>query len=156
MGETALRFGMGVSSEGCCLAPCAGCVLLITFRKCAGLLYRRAPYSVVHIGRPSSAEHNILSAEEETPEQLGARLYLMSGDMGDHPSMIALPPGPRARGRSPPVTAIVYTHISRCRFLPLTATVVGVCIGGSSPRSALPETVDSSPHLTDTSNSYQL
>ncbi len=55
-----------------------------------------------HIDRPSSAEYDILSAEEETPEQLGARLHLMSDDTGDHPVMIALPP----RGRSPPATAI--------------------------------------------------
>ncbi len=27
-GEMALRFGMGVPIRGCCLAPCAGCVLL--------------------------------------------------------------------------------------------------------------------------------
>ena len=51
--------------------------------------------------RPSSAVYDILSAEEETPEQLGARFDIMSDDMGDHPVMIALPPGPRARGRSP-------------------------------------------------------
>ncbi len=53
----------------------------------------RAPYSVLHTDRPSSAEYDILSAEEETPEQLGARLHLMSDDMGDHLVMIALPPG---------------------------------------------------------------
>jgi hypothetical protein len=47
-----------------------------------------------------------LSAEEETPEQLGTRLHLMSGEFGDHPAMIALLPGPRARGRYPPATSI--------------------------------------------------
>ncbi len=47
------------------------------------------------------------SAEEETPEQLGARLHLISDDMGEHLVMIPLPPGPRAHGRSPPATAIV-------------------------------------------------
>jgi hypothetical protein len=53
----------------------------------------RTPYSVFHTDRPSSAEYDILSAEEEMPKQLGARLQLMSDDMGDHPVMIALPPG---------------------------------------------------------------
>ncbi len=44
--------------------------------------------------RPSSAEYDILSAEEETPAQLGARLNLMPGDLGDHQVMIGLlPPG---------------------------------------------------------------
>ena len=107
MGEMTLRFGMNVSSEGRCLIPCAGCVLLITFRKCVGQPYSRTPYSVLHTDRPSSTEYYILSAEEDTPEQLGARLHLMSDDMGDHPVMIALPSGPRARGSSPPATAIV-------------------------------------------------
>ncbi len=41
----------------------------------------------------SSAEYDILSAEKETPEQLGARLHLMADDMGDHPVLTALPPG---------------------------------------------------------------
>ena len=95
---------MDVSSEGCCLTSCAGCVLLITFRKCVGQPYSRTPYSVPHIDRPSSAEYDILSAEEETPEQLGARLHLMSNDMGDHPVMIALPPG---RAHAAVATAIV-------------------------------------------------
>ncbi len=102
----ALRFGMGVSSEGCCLTTFAGRVLLITFRKIVGLPYSRTSYSVLHTNRPSSAEYDILSTEEETPEQPGARIHLMSEDMGGHPAMIALPPGPRARGRSPPATAI--------------------------------------------------
>ena len=31
----------------------------------------------------------------------------MSDDMGDHSVMIPLPPGPRARGRSPLATTIV-------------------------------------------------
>ncbi len=35
-GQTTSRFGMNVSSEGCCLTPCAGCVQLITFKKCLG------------------------------------------------------------------------------------------------------------------------
>ena len=106
--EMTLRFGMNVPSNRCCLALCAGYVLLITIRKCVGQPYSRAPYpySVLHTDRLSSAEYEILSAEEETPEQLGTRL--ISGDIGDHPAMIALPPGPRARGRSPPVTTIVY------------------------------------------------
>ncbi len=77
-GEMALRFGMNLPSEGCCLAPCAGCVLLITtLRKCFGST------TAAHLTRcfiPSSAEYDILSAEEETPEQLGARLHLVSGD----------------------------------------------------------------------------
>ena len=64
---------------------------------------------MLHTDRPSSEEYDILSAEEETPEQLGARLHLMSGDMGEHLVMIALPPGSRARGRSPPATTIVGT-----------------------------------------------
>jgi hypothetical protein len=51
-GVMTLRFGMGVSSEGCCLTSCAGCVLLITFRKCVGQPYSRAPYSVLHTDRP--------------------------------------------------------------------------------------------------------
>ena len=51
---------------------------------------------MLHTNRPSSAEYDILSAEEETPEQLGARLHLMSDDMGDHPVMIVLPPPVRA------------------------------------------------------------
>ncbi len=49
-----------------------------------GQHYSRAPYSVIHTGRASSAEYDILSAEEDTPGQRGARLHLMSGDMGDH------------------------------------------------------------------------
>ncbi len=81
-------------------------MLLITFRKCAGQPYSRAPYSALYTNRSSSAEYGILSAEEEPPEQLGARLYLISDDMEDHPLMIALPPGSRARGRSPPSTKI--------------------------------------------------
>jgi hypothetical protein len=106
-GEMALRFGMNVSSKGCCLAPFAGFVLLITFRKYVGQLYSRAPCSVLHTDYPSSVEHDILSAEEETPAQLGARLHLMSNDMCGLPLMIAMPLGPRARGRSPPATTIV-------------------------------------------------
>ncbi len=43
---------------------------------------------MLHTDRPSGAEYDILSAEEEIPEQLEARLNL---DMGDHPVMIALP-----------------------------------------------------------------
>jgi hypothetical protein len=77
-------------------------VLLNTFKKCAG-----QPYSVLHTDRPISAEYDILSAEEETPEHLRARLHHMSGDVDDNFVMTALPPGPRARGRSPPATTIV-------------------------------------------------
>ncbi len=62
---------------------------------------------MLHTDRPSSAEYDILSAEEETPEQLGARLHLMSDDKGDHLVMIELLPGPRARDLSPPATTIV-------------------------------------------------
>jgi hypothetical protein len=40
------------------------------------------------------------------PVQLGAHLHLMLEDMGDHPVMIALPPGPRVHGRSSPATPI--------------------------------------------------
>ncbi len=54
-GEMTLRFGMDVSIEGCCLTPCPGCVLLVTFRKCVGQPYSRAPYSVLYTDRPSSA-----------------------------------------------------------------------------------------------------
>ncbi len=59
-----------------------------------GQHYSTAPYSVLRTDRPGSgsAEYGILSAEEETPEHLGARLHLMSGDMGDNTAMIALPP----------------------------------------------------------------
>ncbi len=45
----------------------AGCVLLSTFRKCAGQPYSRTPYSLFHTDRPSSAEHDIASADKETP-----------------------------------------------------------------------------------------
>ncbi len=100
-----LHFGMNVPSEGELLAHCAGCVLLITFSKCAWRHYSRTPYFV--LDRPSSAGYGILRAEEEVPEQLGARLHLVSDDMGDHPAMIALPPGPRALGRGPPAAPIV-------------------------------------------------
>ncbi len=44
-------------------------MLLITSRKCVGQPYSRTPYSVLHTDRPSSAEYDILSAEEETPER---------------------------------------------------------------------------------------
>jgi hypothetical protein len=67
-------------------------VLLITFRERVGQHYGRTPNSVLHADRPSSAEYDILSAEKETPEQLGACLHLMSDDLGDHPVMIALSP----------------------------------------------------------------
>ncbi len=102
----ALRFGMNVSSEGCCLIPCAGCVLLITFKKLLGST------TAEHLTRcfiPTvRVAQNMISQapKEETLERLGARLHLMSDDMGDHPMMIALRPGPRARGRSPPATTI--------------------------------------------------
>jgi hypothetical protein len=81
-------------------------MLLITFRKFVVQHYIRYLYSVLHTDRPSSAEYDILSAEEEMPEKPGARLYLMSGNMENHPEMIALPPGPRARGSIPPATSI--------------------------------------------------
>jgi hypothetical protein len=59
---------------------------------------------------PSSAEYYILSAEEETPELLGARLHLMSDDIGDRPVMIALP--------CPPSCA--HAAVARRRRLSLT------------------------------------
>ncbi len=43
------------------------------------------------IGPHDRATSFLLSAEEEPPEQLGAHLHLIPGDMGDHPAMIALP-----------------------------------------------------------------
>ncbi len=67
--------------------------------------YSRPPYSFLHTDR----QFDILSAEEEMPEQLGARLHLMSDDMGDQRVMIALPPGPRAYGRSPLATTAEFT-----------------------------------------------
>ncbi len=46
-----MRFGMNVPSEGCCLSCCAGCVVLITYKKyemCLAALQQRtllgAPY----------------------------------------------------------------------------------------------------------------
>ncbi len=98
MGKIALCFGIDVPTEGCCLTPCY--MLLITFKKCLGKHYSRKSYSVLHTDRPSSAEYDTL-------KQLGARLHLMSGDIGSHLAMIALPLRPRARGRSPPATTIV-------------------------------------------------
>ncbi len=74
---------------------------------CWAALQQSTLLGVFHTDRPSSAEHDILSAEKKTPEQLGARLHFMSDDMGDHAVMIALLPGPRARGRSPPATTTV-------------------------------------------------
>ncbi len=62
-------------------------MLLITLRQVRaaddiqgmfGQHYSRAPYSVLHTDLPSSAEYDILSAEEEMPEQLRTRLNLMS------------------------------------------------------------------------------
>jgi hypothetical protein len=53
----------------------------VTFRKYVGQHYSKAPYLVLLTDRPSSAEHDSLSAEEETPEQLEARLHYLSGDM---------------------------------------------------------------------------
>jgi hypothetical protein len=47
---------------------------------------------VLHIDRPSSAECDIVSAEEKTPEQLGVNIHLMSDDTGDHPVMITQVP----------------------------------------------------------------
>ncbi len=89
-----------------CLTPYAGCVPPIMFRKHGGQLFSRTPYSLFQTDRPSSAKYSILSAEEETLVQLGARLYLMSDDMGDHPLMIALPSG-TARTR-PKLTSDAY------------------------------------------------
>jgi hypothetical protein len=48
-------------------------------------------FSLLQTYRPSNAEYAILSAEEGTPEQLVARLHLMSDDMGYHPVKITLP-----------------------------------------------------------------
>jgi hypothetical protein len=73
------------------------------FRKHGGQLFSRTPYSVFHTDRPSNAKHSILSAEEEELAQLRALLCLISGDMGDHPLMTALPSG-AARTR-PKLTA---------------------------------------------------
>jgi hypothetical protein len=42
-GKMTSRFGMDVPNEGFCLTPCAGSVLLITFRKCVGQPYSRTP-----------------------------------------------------------------------------------------------------------------
>jgi hypothetical protein len=72
---------------------------------------------MLHTDRPSSAEYGktVLSAEKETPEQFGARLHLMSNDMGDHHLMIALLPGPRTHGRSPLVTGDLVTSITSKR-----------------------------------------
>jgi hypothetical protein len=72
-----------------------------------GQHYSKTPYSALHTDRPSSADRDILMAEEESPEQLRARLHLMFDDMSDHHVMIALPPMLRARGPSPPATTIV-------------------------------------------------
>ncbi len=94
-----VRFGINALSLRLSLEPRAGCVLLITFLEICGQHYRKTPYSVLHTDRPSSAENIFLSAEEETPKGHSARLHLMSGDIGDNPAIIALPPGPRARGR---------------------------------------------------------
>ena len=58
-------------------------LLITSFSKCVGQPYSRTPYSVLHTDRPSSTEDDILSAEEETPEQLQARFHLMSDDIGD-------------------------------------------------------------------------
>ncbi len=77
---------------------------------CRAALQQNTILGVSYLDCPSSAEYDILSAEEETeetPEQLGMRLHLMSDDMSDHPAVVALPLGPRARGRSPPATASV-------------------------------------------------
>ncbi len=60
-----MSLGMNVPNQGGCLAHCAGCVLLITFRKYGRLPYSRAPYSVLYIDCPSSAEYDILSAKKE-------------------------------------------------------------------------------------------
>ncbi len=100
-------FDMKVLTEGCSLTRCAGCVVLITIRKYVGQPYSRIPYSVLHTDCPSSTEYGVSSAEEETPEQLEARLHLMSGRIRDHPVTVALFPGKRTRGGSPPATPVV-------------------------------------------------
>jgi hypothetical protein len=63
---------------------------------------------MLHTDPPSSAEYYTLSAGEEAPAQFGARFRLMSGNLGDFVVMIALPPGPRARGRSPLLEYITW------------------------------------------------
>jgi hypothetical protein len=89
----ALRFGKNLSYQG---------NLLDTLRRVHATDHVQEAWCAVlmqntllslHTDRPSSAEHNVLSAEEATLAQLGARLRLMSDDMGDHPVMIALPSG---------------------------------------------------------------
>ena len=97
-----MRFITNVSSErSCFFAPCAGCVLPVTYMKCDGQPNRSSkPYSVLRNYRPSSAGWGILSVDEDNLARLGDHLHLMSGDMGDHSIMIVLPSGPRARDRS--------------------------------------------------------
>ncbi len=75
-------------------------------RKHVGQLFSRTPYSVFHTDRSSGAKYNILSAEEEKLAQLGARIRLISDDVGGHPVMIALPSG-AARTR-PKLTSDAY------------------------------------------------
>lgn len=87
-----MRFITNVSSERSCFAPCAGCVLPVTYRRCDGQPNRSSkPYSVLRNNRPSSAGWDILSVDEDNLARLGDYLHLMSGDMGDHSIMIALP-----------------------------------------------------------------
>ena len=95
-----LHFGMNVSSEGELLNNLRrGCVLLITFIKCVEQVGSLAEHLTRCLYRSSEKRGNdILSADEETLEQLGARLRLMSDDIGDNPVTIALLPGSRARG----------------------------------------------------------
>ncbi len=49
---------------------------------CWAALQQSTFLGVLHTDFPSSAEYDILSAEKETPEKLGARFHLMSDDMG--------------------------------------------------------------------------
>ena len=55
-----MRFITNVSSERSFIAPCAGCVLPVTYRNCDGQPNRSSePYSVLRNSRPSSAGWNI-------------------------------------------------------------------------------------------------
>ncbi len=75
----------------------------------------RAPLSALHTDRPSCTEYYILSAEEETPEQLGGASSSnvgLLGVMGDRPVVITLPPGLRARGCSRGVVARRRTELN--------------------------------------------
>ena len=78
-----MRFITNVSSERSCFAPCAGCVLPVTYRRCDGQPNRSSkPYSVLRDNRQSSAGRDILSVDEDNLARHGDYLHLMSGDMG--------------------------------------------------------------------------